>query len=598
LNQSVTISAYAPIFESRARGLLMGLALGDALGSAGHDLPTDGPLAAGVATQLAAWTTAGVAYELRATDGEWHNAHQTILDGYRAWAIAHGARPNAGVAWPEESWASAEWLTRVQAMSAPRGSSPTTMAALQSGTPANSSGCQGMLRVLPVAALCWLYDREDDAGWQANLELAGAIAGLTHQDGTDNMPTRLAVRFLVRALFKGGPADSVIGPTPLSAGGADLSHFQDAVDLAETNPRDPKVLERIASDKTAASALAGAIYTTLSLPDRDTIRLALEFARQAPAGGGAATVTGALLGAIHGIEAVPSDLLERLEVRSIIKDLTDELLEELDNYGEERLFEDMKGTHVPAGQQSGALETTNTEQAHPVESLDAGESGQIVQLGFCLGGVIRTWDNWGGSQLWAVENAEELRALQARGLIGRTVQSEDRFREAGILFDLSNVLIVQNRFPTKVDDDEYQVEAHTFQLTPVTEPPEAERFGQIVFEELLDAVTQAVEHGIKKNEYILVELGGWDAPEVPYCLFALDKTAAEGPLSSLEASPPPAGSEHWRPHIQPGAPGVTMSAPANDGTLTVAPMLMVDAVATWERAPWDLALTFWKQASG
>ena len=42
--------------DSRIRGLVLGLALGDAVGSKASDIPPSGVLEAGVATQLAGWT--------------------------------------------------------------------------------------------------------------------------------------------------------------------------------------------------------------------------------------------------------------------------------------------------------------------------------------------------------------------------------------------------------------------------------------------------------------------------------------------------------------------------------------------------------------
>ena len=47
-------------WDSSVRGLMLGLALGDAIGSRASDLPETGVLEAGVATQLAAWTTEGL----------------------------------------------------------------------------------------------------------------------------------------------------------------------------------------------------------------------------------------------------------------------------------------------------------------------------------------------------------------------------------------------------------------------------------------------------------------------------------------------------------------------------------------------------------
>ena len=67
----------------------------------------------------------------------------------------------------------------------------------------------------------------------------------------------------------------------------------------------PQTLERLAPDKTSASALAGGIYVALSFPEPDAVADALEFAGWAPDGDSVAAVAGAFLGAVHGYEALP-----------------------------------------------------------------------------------------------------------------------------------------------------------------------------------------------------------------------------------------------------------------------------------------------------
>lgn len=57
-----------------------------------------------------------------------------------------------------------------------------------------------------------------------------------------------------------------------------------------------------------------ALYAASSHPRAEQLGAALEFAAQAPAGKTVAAVTGALLGATHGVDALPVPLLSRCEL--------------------------------------------------------------------------------------------------------------------------------------------------------------------------------------------------------------------------------------------------------------------------------------------
>jgi hypothetical protein len=104
-------------------------------------------------------------------------------------------------------------------------------------------------------------------------------------------------------------------------------------------------------------------------------------------------------------------------------------------------------------------------------------------------------------------------------------------------------------------------------------------------------LTQAIHQCLKNNEFLVVEQGGWDAPNEPFCLFIV--VAEKGGLASvIETAPAPLGSEIWEPHIVPGRETNSLSAPANRQTIDVVPILMIDAISRWGLAPWDLALTF------
>jgi len=80
-----------------------------------------------------------------------------------------------------------------------------------------------------------------------------------------------------------------------------------------------------------------------------------------------------------------------------------------------------------------------------------GDTATTVMLSPCVGGLVRTWTGSGAaSQLWSVVEAEHLRSIQVTGVIGRTLREERRFREAALLAQDGNTLMVQSRFPSGV----------------------------------------------------------------------------------------------------------------------------------------------------
>ncbi|GAA4994427.1 hypothetical protein [Kitasatospora paranensis] len=88
---------------SRVRGLLLGLGLGDSLGMLGGVPPVAGPLRAGVASQLAAFTAEGVirAYMRMAHRGICH-APSVLWHAYCRWAALQGIERTA----TERRWTS------------------------------------------------------------------------------------------------------------------------------------------------------------------------------------------------------------------------------------------------------------------------------------------------------------------------------------------------------------------------------------------------------------------------------------------------------------------------------------------------------------
>ncbi|MDH6228156.1 ADP-ribosylglycohydrolase family protein [Streptomyces sp. MJP52] len=331
---------------SRARGLLLGLALGDAIGAAAGELPAEGPLQAGVSSQLACFTTEGAIRGLalgRATS-DWRVA-ETVWHAYSRWAAQQGIEPellgqpwttrdDARGAWPDG------WLADVPALAERRGSAPATVKALtglRPGTPqqpvSDSRGAHALTRTLPMAVAATGYSLRHGLEW------GRSVAALTHGDTAALSATGDAVLLLDHCLTAASAYGVLevldIGIDSLPAYDPDLTpeaheRLRQAVRAGVKQGPDAEFLRKIAARATAPAALRGGLYVVGCFPDRAEIQAALTFAaKNAPDGRSVACVAGALLGAIHGVEALPAGPVSRLELSWVLDSLARDLVTEL-----------------------------------------------------------------------------------------------------------------------------------------------------------------------------------------------------------------------------------------------------------------------------
>ncbi|GAA2257294.1 hypothetical protein GCM10010415_18370 [Streptomyces atrovirens] len=326
--------------ESRLRGMMFGLALGDTVGTARGEPPSNGPLRAGVSTQLACFTVEGI---IRAMVRMEHKGichpPSVVLHAYCRWAALQGVEAErmrsrwasgTGAEWPDG------WLAGVPVLAERRGSAPATVAALSriderhERTATRSRGCHALTRALPISAI-----GEEGAA------LASETAALTHGDAAARSATVRATALLHHCLtgssegaHRSVTADRSVRET-LRTGIAALpppgrdderDHLMKVFRYAVEQPADTGLLVRLAPDATAPSALHGGLYAAVSFPGRADFRNALRFAAGAPDGDSVACVTGAVLGAVHGIEALPVDLVSRHELSWVLDTLARDLL--------------------------------------------------------------------------------------------------------------------------------------------------------------------------------------------------------------------------------------------------------------------------------
>ncbi|MGW2354539.1 ADP-ribosylglycohydrolase family protein [Actinacidiphila glaucinigra] len=274
----------------RVRGLLLGLALGDTLGSARDALPDRGPLPAGAGTRSACLTVEGI---IRATGG----LPSAVRNADSRWAALRGDE-------------------------APDPDAPGT----RRPVPAEARGTEAALlaAALPVAVTGAVHGPAQAAaraGEIAAHPAAAHAAVLLHHcltGAVDVQEPLFAEQSQVHIAVRAGL--DALG----DSGGT--GHLHTAFRQAADDPADPRRLAALAPDATAFSALRGALYCAASLPHRHQVGEALRLAAAAPDGASVACVTGALLGAAHGARALPAGLAGRHELAPVLDALAHDLV--------------------------------------------------------------------------------------------------------------------------------------------------------------------------------------------------------------------------------------------------------------------------------
>lgn len=340
--------ALPPLPRDRFRGCLLGGAVGDALGapvefmSHAEILDRFGP--AGITgfapaygglgritddTQMALFTAEGLlegwregcaegsACLVRATHRaylRWLQSQQETPD-----AVADSDVPPEG------------WLLGERRLHSRRGPGPTCLTALQTagapGTPADNDrkGCGGVMRVAPVGLFLWRPTPANS--YRPAFALAGQLAGLTHGHPTG----RLAAGVL--AVLVQGLLDGLSLEAALAAGKAilcscpgheeTLSLLEQAEMLARADLPRAAAVTALGQGWLAEEALAIAVYCALVAESfADGVLLAVNHDGDSDSTG---AIAGHLLGARHGVRAIPADWLEVLELGDVIADAADRL---------------------------------------------------------------------------------------------------------------------------------------------------------------------------------------------------------------------------------------------------------------------------------
>ena len=305
-------------------GCLLGLAAGDGLGHGPERI--NGFLSVSGFTQMAAYAANGLLLGL--TRGQLSGAMAPPVR-YMADALGEWARIQL---WRQGN--SACWISRSSRMEFRRFSEPELLVSLAAGRTGtmeeriSTENSPAALMTAPAAAL--FFDPERIS--RRELQRLGAeSAALTHGAPEAFLSAAALTHILSRILFDG---ITDIDRLSREAGAMLLRRFareyhqvirvRAALKKARALARNKHIGRAAAlvslNGKTAEGVLAGALYLcALDGGFTDTIETA---ARWNPA---AAAVAGAILGAIHGEEAIPGELLEELECADVLRELGEDL---------------------------------------------------------------------------------------------------------------------------------------------------------------------------------------------------------------------------------------------------------------------------------
>lgn len=216
------------------------------------------------------------------------------------------------------------WLIRIPELHSQRAPGNTCLGALQLAQPGSvsrpindSKGCGGVMRVAPVGLF---GERPFDAGCWAAAVTHGHPSGYLASGAFSDVIARIVAGVALHdaiTQMRAAHADALSGEVLVAIDGA--------IAAANEGTPSPEVVESLGGGWIAEEALAISLYCAMVARDFDDgITLAVNHSGDSDSTG---AVTGNLLGAAWGVDAIAPRWLQPLELREEIQQLADDLLD-------------------------------------------------------------------------------------------------------------------------------------------------------------------------------------------------------------------------------------------------------------------------------
>lgn len=247
---------------------------------------------------------------------------------YLRWLQTQGERPTCDIDFGTDE---PGWLFQQRELHSRRAPGNTCLSALRAmsslGEPArnDSKGCGGVMRVAPVGLFAWRLRQQESP--QDAFRLATELAALTHGHPTGAL-TGGVLAVLILALTDGAslPEALVASKAILQAEPGHEETLR-AIELAEelvvSGLPHEQAIARLGQGWIAEEALGISIYCALVARNfKHGVILAVNHDGDSDSTG---AIVGNLLGAMHGVKAIPAEWLEPLELRDVITEVAEDL---------------------------------------------------------------------------------------------------------------------------------------------------------------------------------------------------------------------------------------------------------------------------------
>ena len=251
-----------------------------------------------------------------------------IANAYRRWLLTQSERVLDAAG--HRDIPTDGWLFSIEQLHSQRAPGRTCISALQMtprGEPANnnSKGCGGVMRVAPAGLFGRHFKRP--GALADTFRLGSDAAALTHGHSTGHLSAGVFAA-LVHGLLDGASIDAALDAA-ISILVTRPGHEETlaALNAARALARVSETagIEALGQGWIAEEALAMSVYASLVSPDFESgVLRAVNHSGDSDSTG---AITGNLLGAIHGVEAIPHRWLDALELRDVIADMADDLAE-------------------------------------------------------------------------------------------------------------------------------------------------------------------------------------------------------------------------------------------------------------------------------
>lgn len=333
---------------NKFRGCLIGGAAGDALGYAVEFMSSedifikygekgitafqlqDGKALISDDTQMTLFTANGLLYAstMQQTGGPFESYPASIALAYRDWLRTQQASQSKG---------SVSWLNNIPKMNSRRAPGNTCLTALGSGVcgkiaaPVNDSkGCGGIMRVAPIG----LYLQSLGFSLYDSDLIAAEAAAVTHGHPLGYMPAAALAQIIGYAVnMPGSPllysvmsAKHALGKIfPNDVHLSTMAGLIDkAIELSLMDLDDLDAIRQLGEGWTGEECLAIAIYCSLKYSDNFEEALIASVNHDGNSDSTGA-VTGNILGAYLGMDAIPGKFIENLELKDVILEIADDL---------------------------------------------------------------------------------------------------------------------------------------------------------------------------------------------------------------------------------------------------------------------------------